>query len=115
MRKAAISVITLVERRLLPLHGVLDHRGVEHLVVLPTQRIARLDEQAEDLADHRLDREQEHRGEEGCQGEEEHDRRLHKMRISDSKFKIPDPRETLRGLTNETNSSRPFPHGKPSR
>src|SRR5262245_18326274 len=39
--EAAIAVIALVERGLLALHGVFDHRGVEDFVILAAQGGAR--------------------------------------------------------------------------
>ena len=50
MRKAAIAVITLVERRLFPLHRVFDHRRVNHFMILAPQGMACLDQQAVQLA-----------------------------------------------------------------
>src|SRR5579864_8890906 len=49
LRERAVAVVALVEGRLLALHGLLDHRAPEHVLVLADQRLDRLDHQAEGL------------------------------------------------------------------
>src|SRR5262245_2281937 len=44
-----VPVVLLIERGLLPLHGVLDHGREEHLLVLAPQGQERVEEQREDL------------------------------------------------------------------
>src|SRR6202158_2452444 len=49
LRERAVAVVALVEGRLLALHGLLDHRAPEHVLVLAHQRLDRFDHQAERL------------------------------------------------------------------
>src|ERR1051326_6929746 len=44
-----VAVVLLVERRLLALHGLLDHRSPEDLLVLAHQRLDRVDQKLEHL------------------------------------------------------------------
>src|SRR6266545_2654492 len=47
--EGAVAVVALVERGLLALHRLLDHRAPEDLLVVAQERLDRLDEQAEHL------------------------------------------------------------------
>src|SRR6202521_217756 len=49
LRERAVAVVALVEGGLLALHGLLDHRAPEHVLVLAHQRLDRFDHQAERL------------------------------------------------------------------
>src|SRR6202166_4956525 len=49
LRERAVAAVALVEGRLLALHGLLDHRAPEHVLVLAHQRLDRFDHQAEGL------------------------------------------------------------------
>src|SRR5579884_672527 len=50
LAEGAVAVVRLVERRLLALHRVLDHRRPEHVLVLAAQGQHRLQQQGEGLA-----------------------------------------------------------------
>ena len=49
LAEGPVPVIPLVEGGLLPLHRVLDHRGIENRLVLPQQGLNRIEQQLEGL------------------------------------------------------------------